>query len=90
VVIREESIFGQACNAVCLGEGRLLYYDLTLRIADTLRRHGFDPLLVPGSELFKDRGGPRCMTRPLYAKPLLDEPSSRFASCPSSSDGLKA
>jgi N-dimethylarginine dimethylaminohydrolase len=70
-VSREESIFAQACNAVCLGNGRIVYYDLASRVADALRQEGLEPLLVPGTQLVKGRGGPRCMSRPLYGELLV-------------------
>lgn len=68
-VSREESVFAQACNAVCLGDGRIVYYDLAPRVAAALRDRGVEPILVPGRELIKGRGGPRCMSRPLYCRP---------------------
>jgi N-dimethylarginine dimethylaminohydrolase len=64
---REESIYSQSCNAVCLGNRRAVYYDLCERVNGLLRRHDVETILVPGSELVKGRGGPRCMTRPIYA-----------------------
>ena len=64
-----ESVHAQACNAVCLGDGRILYYDLAPRVARALRRAGVEATLIPGRELVKGRGGPRCMSRPLYGKP---------------------
>jgi N-dimethylarginine dimethylaminohydrolase len=63
---REESVFAQACNCVCLGERRVVYYDLCPRVAELLRRRDVETILVPGSDLVKGRGGPRCMTRPIY------------------------
>lgn len=63
---REESVYLQACNCVCLGSRRIIYYDLCPRVNDLLRRHDVETHLVPGSELVKGRGGPRCMTRPVY------------------------
>jgi N-dimethylarginine dimethylaminohydrolase len=47
-----ESVHAQACNAVCLGDGRIVYYDLAPRVARALRRAGVA----------------RCMSRPLYGK----------------------
>jgi N-dimethylarginine dimethylaminohydrolase len=63
----EESVYAQACNAVCLGGRRIVYFDLCPRVSELLRAHDIDVLHVAGSELVKGRGGPRCMTRPIYA-----------------------
>jgi N-dimethylarginine dimethylaminohydrolase len=66
-VMREESLYLQACNAVCLGDRRLICYDLCPRVLRLLEDHAVETYPIPGSELVKGRGGPRCMTRPLYA-----------------------
>ncbi|HET9242183.1 MAG TPA: arginine deiminase family protein [Gaiella sp.] len=66
VVTRREATALQACNCVCLGEGRVVAYDLCRRALGELRDRDVDVLPVPGSELIKGTGGPRCMTRPLY------------------------
>ncbi len=63
---REESVYAQSCNCLCVGERRIVYYDLCPRVAEQLRQHDIDVRLVPGSELVKGRGGPRCLTRPIY------------------------
>lgn len=69
-VSRDESTFAQACNAICLGDRQIVYYDLAERVAEALRREGLEPILVPGRELVKGRGGPRCMSRPIYCDPF--------------------
>ncbi|MBC7790049.1 MAG: hypothetical protein H7Z74_08885 [Anaerolineae bacterium] len=66
----DESVFGQACNCLCLGERRVIYYDLNPRVRAELERHGIEVHSTPGSELVKGRGGPRCMSRPIYQSPL--------------------
>jgi arginine deiminase len=62
----EESLYAQACNAICLGERQVVCYDLCNRVAQELERHDVTVHRVPGSELVKGRGGPRCMSRPVY------------------------
>ncbi|SMH28501.1 dimethylarginine dimethylaminohydrolase family protein [Azospirillum agricola] len=62
----EESRFLQACNCFCLGDRRIVCYDLCPRVLDLFRESGITAHAVPGSELVKGTGGPRCMTRPLY------------------------
>lgn len=65
---QEESIYAQSCNCLCLGDRRVVYYDLCPRVAALLEQHDVTVLRVPGSELVKGRGGPRCMSRPIYQK----------------------
>lgn len=63
---RDESIFQQTCNFLCLGNREVISYDLTPRLAPLLSAHEIKAITVPGSELVKGTGGPRCMSRPLY------------------------
>jgi N-dimethylarginine dimethylaminohydrolase len=63
---RDESVYAQSCNCLCLGERNVVYYDLCPRVAELLEQHRIVVHRIPGSELIKGRGGPRCMTRPLY------------------------
>lgn len=67
-VTRDESVYCQSCNCVCLGERKVIYYDLSDRVNEILLHHYIEVYLTPGSELVKGRGGPRCMTRPIYRK----------------------
>jgi N-dimethylarginine dimethylaminohydrolase len=65
-VTREEATLQQACNCFCLGGRRVIAYDLCERVVRELRARDVDVTTVPGGELIKGTGGPRCMTRPLY------------------------
>jgi N-dimethylarginine dimethylaminohydrolase len=65
-VTREESMEMQACNCLCLGNRRMISYDLAPRVLGALRERGIEVTAIPGSELIKGTGGPRCMTRPIY------------------------
>lgn len=65
-VTREEAAVLQACNCVCLGGRRVIAYDLSERVAEEVRARGIEVRTIPGRELIKGTGGPRCMTRPLY------------------------
>jgi N-dimethylarginine dimethylaminohydrolase len=65
-VTRSEATAKQACNCVCLGDRTLVMYDLCERVTQALRRRGIEVLTIPGTELIKGTGGPRCMTRPIY------------------------
>ena len=67
---RRESVLMQSCNCLCLGDRQVVYYDLCERVRDLLERHDVRTHLVPGSELVKGRGGPRCMSRPVYKRAI--------------------
>jgi N-dimethylarginine dimethylaminohydrolase len=67
---RDESVYAQACNCVCLGGRKVICYDLCDRVYDLMLRHDLEVYRTPGSELVKGRGGPRCMTRPIYRRPV--------------------
>jgi N-dimethylarginine dimethylaminohydrolase len=62
----EESIYLQSCNFLCLGDRRVIGYDLCPRVTALIEQHDIRVYPVAGSELIKGRGGPRCMTRPIY------------------------
>jgi N-dimethylarginine dimethylaminohydrolase len=62
----DESIYQQACNCLCLGDRRIICYDLCPTAIESLALLDVKALTVPGAELVKGRGGPRCMSRPIY------------------------
>jgi len=63
---REESMFFQSCNCICLGNGKVVYYNLCSRVKKLLEEYGIEVICIEGTELVKGRGGPRCMSRPIY------------------------
>ncbi len=66
-VTREESVWKQSCNILCLSGGRLVMYDLSPDVENRIRAAGgIDIFTVSGKELVKGRGGCRCMSRPVY------------------------
>jgi N-dimethylarginine dimethylaminohydrolase len=66
----EESVYAQSCNCLCLGDRTVICYDLCPRIIALLKQSEIRVNLVPGAELIKGRGGPRCMTRPIYLQDI--------------------
>jgi N-dimethylarginine dimethylaminohydrolase len=62
----DESIYLQSCNFLCVGDRCVIGYDLCPRVIALIEKHDIRVYPVAGSELIKGRGGPRCMTRPIY------------------------
>lgn len=71
----DQSIAQQACNYLCLGNRTVVGYDMATVILDSLKRCGMSVIGVAGSELVKGRGGPRCMSRPVYRSRSLSNES---------------
>lgn len=65
-IISEREQWNDASNTLCIAPGVVVVYDRNNITNAILRRAGLKVLEMHGSELSRGRGGPRCMSMPLY------------------------
>jgi arginine deiminase len=65
-VISEREQWNDASNTLCIAPGVVVVYDRNNITNAILKRAGLKVLEMHGSELSRGRGGPRCMSMPLY------------------------
>lgn len=58
------------CNALAVSPGVVIAYDRTPTSNAFLRESGIEVIEVPGAELGRGRGGPRCMSCPTLRDPV--------------------
>jgi len=57
-------------NTLAIAPGVVVTYDRNYVTNETLRRHGVNVIEISGAELGRGRGGPRCMSMPLYREDI--------------------
>ena len=53
-------------NVLCIAPGKVVVYDRNSITNAMLEENGLKTVTIPSSELSRGRGGPRCMSMPLY------------------------
>ncbi|UGY94103.1 arginine deiminase [Streptomyces gobiensis] len=61
----EREQWDDGCNVLAVEPGVVVAYDRNVTTNTHLRRQGIEVLEIPGSELGRGRGGPRCMSCPV-------------------------
>ncbi len=64
-VASQREQWNDGSNTLCVSPGVVVVYDRNSVTNAILRAHGLTTIEVPGSELARGRGGPRCMSLPL-------------------------
>ena len=64
-IASEREQWNDGSNTLCIEPGRVVVYDRNDITNCILEENGVQVLRIPGSELSRGRGGPRCMSMPL-------------------------
>lgn len=65
-IAAEREQWNDGSNTLCIAPGVIVVYERNNVTNAILRNHGLKVLTIPSAELSRGRGGPRCMSMPLW------------------------
>ena len=69
-VAAEREQWNDGSNTLCIAPGTVIVYDRNNITNQVLRENGLKVIEIPGAEISRGRGGPRCMSMPLIREDL--------------------
>ena len=66
MIAAQREQWNDGSNTLCIAPGKVVVYDRNDVTNELLEHHGVEVLRIPSSELSRGRGGPRCMSMPLW------------------------
>lgn len=69
-VISSREQWNDGSNTLALAPGKVITYERNYITNEILDKHNIEVIDIPSSELSRGRGGPRCMSMPLYREKL--------------------
>lgn len=69
-IASEREQWNDGSNTLCVSPGKVIVYDRNYITNQILEQHGIEVLEMPSSELSRGRGGPRCMSMPLWREDI--------------------
>ena len=65
-IAAEREQWNDGSNTLCIAPGRVIVYERNDVTNALLRKHNIDVIEIPSAELSRGRGGPRCMSMPIW------------------------
>lgn len=69
-IVGEREQWNDGSNTLCISPGKVIVYQRNDVTNSILRENGLTVLEMPSSELSRGRGGPRCMSMPIYREDI--------------------